>query len=167
VPLDVAYGTTGVTDTPTVLPLRSVTMWAATPRSESAMLSSPEPSNTLPAAGWPAPGVLDADALMQLATLDPGGTSGLLARVLNTYRVSLARLLDQLQIARTGSDLQTQRHVVHTLKSSSASVGALALSSLCAEAERRLREGAADNLDGLLDALACEGRRLTLALGAP
>ena len=130
-------------------------------------IASSVPSNALPAAGWPPPGVLDDEALMQLAALDPGGTRGLLARVLDTYRVSLGSLLDQLRVARTGSDLQTQRHVAHTLKSSSASVGALALSTLCAEAERRLRDGAAHDMDSLLEALASEGRRLQLALGAP
>jgi histidine phosphotransfer protein HptB len=133
-----------------------------------ALFSSSEPSKALPAGGLPAPGVLDAQALARLAALDPGGAAGLVGRVLSTYRQSLGRLLEQLQQARSEFDLQGQRHVAHTLKSSSASVGALALSALCAEAEGRLRDGAtagSQGLDTLLDALAAEGRRLLAALG--
>ena len=133
-----------------------------------AQISSSEPSKALPAGGLPAPGVLDAQALARLAALDPGGAAGLVVRVLGTYRQSLGRLLEQLQVARSEFDLQGQRHVAHTLKSSSASVGALALSALCAEAEGRLRDGAtagSEGLDALLDALAAEGWRLLAALG--
>jgi histidine phosphotransfer protein HptB len=144
-------------------------MCVAAVRAESftvALISSSESSKSLPTAGLPAPGVLDAQALARLAALDPGGAAGLVRRVLGTYRVSLGRLLEQLQLARSELDLQGQRHVAHTLKSSSASVGALALSALCAEAEGRLRDGAgSESLGPLLDALAAEGRRLLTALG--
>ena len=146
-------------------------MYFATVRAESptvALSSSSETPNALPASSLPAPGVLDAQALARLAALDPGGAAGLVGRVLSTYRQSLGRLLEQLQLARSDCDLQGQRHVAHTLKSSSASVGALALSALCAEAEGRLRDGAtagSEGLDALLDALAAEGRRLLAALG--
>ena len=85
-----------------------------------------------------AQGVLDAAALARLQELDPGGSAGLLARVLAPYTQSLERLLGQLHAARQEADVQGQHHVVHTLKSSSASVGALKLAALCAEVERRL-----------------------------
>lgn len=112
-------------------------------------------------------GVLDAEALARLRDLDPGGKAGLLARVLATYTQSLQRLLGQLQAGRDEGDTQAQRHVAHTLKSSSASVGALALSALCAEVERRLRDGPMDGLDTQLDLLASEGQRVLAALLQP
>lgn len=108
--------------------------------------------------------VLDAQALSRLADLDPDGRAGLVARVLSTYAQSLERLLDQLQRARDEGDMQTQRHVAHTLKSSSASVGALCLSALCAEAEERLRDGLVEGLDEQLDRLAADGHRVLAAL---
>jgi histidine phosphotransfer protein HptB len=120
----------------------------------SATPNAPLSSGLLPA------GVLDALALARLQELDPGGEAGLLARVLATYTRSLQRLLEQLRQAREASDVQAQRHVAHTLKSSSASVGALQLSALCADIERRLRDAATDGLDSALDALAEEGERL-------
>ena len=128
---------------------------------------SSEPSIALAPVGTHAPSVLDADALARLRELDPGGKAGLLARVLNTYRQSLECFLAQLQTARSQGDLHAQRHVVHTLKSSSASVGALALAALCAETERRLRDGPAEGLDPQLDALIAEGQRVLAGLTPP
>lgn len=111
--------------------------------------------------------VLDRDALDRLRELDPEGKAGLLQRVLATYAQSLRRLLDQLAAARAAADAQGLRHVAHTLKSSSASVGALQLSALCADIERRVREGTGDDLDGRLDAMAAEARRILAALNPP
>lgn len=124
----------------------------------------PDPSDTRPAAGMPVAGLLDEQALARLHELDPEGKSGLVARVLATYTRSLDSLLAQLATAREAADAQGQRHVVHTLKSSSASVGALKLSELCADIERRLREGPLEGLDGQLDDLRTEGERVLAAL---
>jgi HPt (histidine-containing phosphotransfer) domain-containing protein len=108
--------------------------------------------------------VLDAGALARLSELDPNGKGGLVARVLATYSGSLAKLLDQMQAARGEGDQQALRHVAHTLKSSSASVGALQLSGLCADIERSLRDGLTEGLDAKLDAMATEGQRVLVAL---
>lgn len=137
---------------------------------QSPMHSASVPPSTPPAAAGEAPAwaaVLDKDALDRLRELDPQGQSGLLQRVMTTYALSLGRLLDQLGTARAASDLPGLRHVAHTLKSSSASVGALQLSALCADIERRVREGTVEGLDARLDAMALEGRRILAALNPP
>jgi histidine phosphotransfer protein HptB len=108
--------------------------------------------------------VLDADCVMRLRELDPDGQGGLVARVIRTYAMSLAKLLEQLAQARAAGDAVALRHVAHTLKSSSASVGALALSALCADIERRLRDLPGEDLAPQLDALAREGERVLAAL---
>ena len=108
--------------------------------------------------------VLDAQALANLAQLDPTGASKLLSRVLTAYRGSLARLLPQLTAARLPLDLGTLKLVTHTLKSSSASIGALDLSSLCSAAELALREGRLDGLPGILDDLLAEAARVDAAV---
>jgi histidine phosphotransfer protein HptB len=127
-----------------------------------------EPSDASRSARLIAAGVFDAQVLARLQELDPAGKGGLVARVLATYMQSLQRLLEQLRAARDTADLQGQRHVAHTLKSSSASVGALKLSALCADIERRLRdaanEGPAEDLAEHLDSLAEEGRVVLAAL---
>ena len=108
--------------------------------------------------------VLDADALAALVQLDPTGANQLLRRVLTTYRNSLARLLAQLVVARQPLDAATLRLVTHTLKSSSASVGALALSALCGAAELALRDGRLDDLPLILDDLQAQAGRADAAV---
>jgi HPt (histidine-containing phosphotransfer) domain-containing protein len=100
--------------------------------------------------------VLDAEALACLHQLDPNGANRLVPRVMTTYRSSLARLLGQLTLARERDDAASLRLVTHTLKSSSASVGALALSALCATAEQAVRDGRMGLLPPLLDQLESE-----------
>ena len=100
--------------------------------------------------------MLDPDALLRLRELDPSGTSRLLERVVNAFHGSSARLLLQLAAARDGPDLAVVRHVAHTLKSSSASVGAVKLSGLCAEMEAMAREGRSDGMDQAIAALRSE-----------
>jgi len=108
--------------------------------------------------------VLDAQALDRLRELDPSGASGLLKRVLTAFDTSLQRLLQQLQDARRHGDHAAMRHVAHTLKSSSASVGALELSRLCADIERRIRQDETEDLEPLLDGMVTESRRVLAVL---
>jgi HPt (histidine-containing phosphotransfer) domain-containing protein len=110
--------------------------------------------------------VLDAAALGRLRELDPSGKAGLLSRVLDTYVQTLERLLVQLRAARAASDAAAIRHVAHTLKSSSASVGALDLSSLCADVEARLRDEGLQGLPSQLDKLVAEGERVLAGLSS-
>jgi hypothetical protein len=114
----------------------------------------------------PRAGLLDAQALARLRDLDPSGQAGLVQRVLATYTLSLQRLLAQLAVARDAGDRDGMRHAAHTLKSSSASVGALELSALCAQAEAGLRDGQTAALASVLDRLAAEGERILAGLHA-
>lgn len=111
-------------------------------------------------------GVLDAVSLDRLRQLDPGDRTGLVKRVLQTYTLSLDRLLVQWHAARSAGDANAMRALAHTLKSSSASVGALALSALCADVEARLRDGERAGLEAQLDALAGEAARIRGALSS-
>jgi HPt (histidine-containing phosphotransfer) domain-containing protein len=88
----------------------------------------------------PASDVLDAQALNKLGQLDPTGQGTLVRRVLATYASSLARLRQQISDGHAVGDMAGLRLGAHTLKSSSASVGALQLSRLCAAVEQALRD---------------------------
>ena len=90
--------------------------------------------------------VLDEAALSRLRELDPSGSNRLMARVLTSFESSLARLMPLLVQAQAAQDCSGIRHVTHTLKSSSASIGALHLTKLCAELEAMARSG---ELEGL------------------
>ena len=99
------------------------------------------------------PEVLDPHALARLRELDPSGEGKLLERVLKAFESSVARLRPQLEGARAAGDLPTVRHVAHTLKSSSASIGASQLSQLCTDIEIMVRESRTAGLDRALDAM--------------
>ncbi len=92
--------------------------------------------------GGEAPPVLDATAMQRLHDLDPTGRNQLVRRVLQAFDASIHRLLPQLDPGPFGLDLSAVQHVVHTLRSSSNSLGALHLSALCAQMEVALRRGA-------------------------
>jgi HPt (histidine-containing phosphotransfer) domain-containing protein len=108
--------------------------------------------------------VLDAESLERLRELDPQGANGLLPRVLRAFDTSLERLLGQLADARVRGDLTAMRHVAHTLKSSSASIGALELSRICADIERRLRDQDSGELQPLLDDMVAQSDRVRAVL---
>ena len=87
------------------------------------------------------PEPLDAQALDRLRELDPDGRQGVVQRVLAAYDTSLTRMVVQLRLQAEAPDADVVAGIAHTLKSSSASVGALSLSRACAELEARLRGG--------------------------
>jgi HPt (histidine-containing phosphotransfer) domain-containing protein len=109
---------------------------------------------------------LDDASLQRLRDLDPDGTSQVVRRVLQAFDGSLQRLLPQGEQAFAQGDHQALRHVVHTLKSSSASVGALELSRRCGDMENRLRTLQDDDISELWHELQHEGRRVLLAVQA-
>lgn len=85
--------------------------------------------------------MLDEVALARLRELDPDGRHGVVTRVLGAYEASLVRHLEQMRAARAAPSTDLVCAQAHTLKSSSASVGAAALALACASLEQRLRQG--------------------------
>jgi HPt (histidine-containing phosphotransfer) domain-containing protein len=94
-----------------------------------------------PASAAPSAPALDAQALARLHALDPDGSRGFVLQVLRTYEASLQRGLGALQQARDEAALERAGTTAHTLKSSSAAVGALAFAAVCADLERLARAG--------------------------
>jgi HPt (histidine-containing phosphotransfer) domain-containing protein len=112
------------------------------------------------------PAALDAAALARLRELDPDGRQGLLARVLAAYESSLRGMVDQLHAALDAGDAGAVAGLAHKLKSSSASVGALALAASCADVERRLRGGVSGDLAADVARLLADGEAALRAVGA-
>ncbi len=114
--------------------------------------------------------VLDGQALERLRELDPQGQNRLMERVVKAFESSVARLMPQLREALAANELGGIRHVAHTLKSSSASIGAMKLSRLCSEVETRARheqeEGLAERVDLLLAEVEIVRVALKRLLGA-
>lgn len=108
--------------------------------------------------------VLDPAALQRLRDLDPSGSSRLVERVFKAFADSVERLRPQLLQASAAGDAAGLRHVAHTLKSSSASLGAIKLSLLCAEMESMARQGHAEGMTGQTIELCAEIDAVLLAL---
>lgn len=110
---------------------------------------------------------LDAVSLARLRELDPDGRHGVVVRVLAAFESSLARMTSQLQAEqRDDGDAGVVATVAHTLKSSAASVGALELSRICAEVERRLRENLPGDLNADIARLLAASEHAQLAVAA-
>ena len=112
----------------------------------------PDPPGSV-GSGSVAPVQLDAVALARLMTLDPSNESRLIERVMQAFQNSAARLSVQLDKAQLDGDRAAVRLAAHTLKSSSASIGALALSARCALLETGAAGQTQAELDADLDAL--------------
>lgn len=109
-------------------------------------------------------GVLDAQALERLRELDPSGENHLMERVVSAFETSLGRLMPQLQDALNGNDLGGIRHVAHTLKSSSASIGAMKLSRLCSDIESRVRHEQSEGMPEFVAQMQAEVEIVRVAL---
>lgn len=100
------------------------------------------------------PEALDAAALARLRDLDPEGRHGVVVRVLTAYRAALTRQMAQLRTEQAAPQAATLAALAHTLKSSSASVGALALARACEALEQRLRQGGTAQTHDVADLIA-------------
>jgi HPt (histidine-containing phosphotransfer) domain-containing protein len=109
---------------------------------------------------------IDGATFDRLRELDPDGQRGFLRQVLQTYERSLERQLGLLAEAAAAGEVARAGEVAHTLKSSSASIGALGLSGHCATVERLARGGSAEALGASLQALQAEAARVQAAVQA-
>lgn len=109
-------------------------------------------------------GVLDVQALDRLRELDPTGENRLMERVVSAFETSVARLMPQLEEALQSNELAGIRHVSHTLKSSSASMGAVKLSKMCSEIETMARQGQSDGMNQRVALLQAEVEVVRAAL---
>jgi HPt (histidine-containing phosphotransfer) domain-containing protein len=109
---------------------------------------------------------LDPQGLARLQELDPTGQLGLVQRVLRTYLGSLERLAGQAGTACAAQHMEDLRYAAHTLKSSSASVGAARLAALCQLVERQAAAGGSSALPAVVQQLGAEAERVRVAVQA-
>ena len=77
----------------------------------------------------------DPKALADLRQIERGGAPGLVVKVIETYIASARELVDSLTRSLASGNLKELHRAAHTLKSSSANVGAMALSDLAKQLE--------------------------------
>ncbi len=97
--------------------------------------------------------------LDQLHELDPAGETGLVQKILRAYLDSAIALMQQLDQALVVGDAETLRRTAHTLKSSSANVGAETLATLFKELENLGRTAQLDAAAKVAEPLRAEFTR--------
>ena len=111
-----------------------------------------------------APAGLDEKAWARLHASLGARANDLLPGIARSFANESEGLLASARAAASGERPDELHRAVHTLKSTSASFGALALSTLCREAEARAKEGETTTLGPLLDRIGDELARVRIAL---
>lgn len=83
---------------------------------------------------------IDRSVLEQIRMLEGPGRQGLLEKVVTLYLCDSQKLVEKIRTCVEGKDADALRRAAHTLKSSSANVGAVGVFEIC----RRIEEGTAD-----------------------
>lgn len=96
---------------------------------------------------------LDTSALDTLREL---GDDAFVRELVDDFATSMEEYLPSLRVAAQEGDAQTVYRTAHTVKSSSASLGAMRVSALAARIEQAGRGGALDGVAAAIEALANE-----------
>jgi CheY-like chemotaxis protein len=110
--------------------------------------------------------VLDRQVLEQLSELQTDDKPDLLAQVINLYLDESPKLIQQLKQAASANDASEIVRTAHTLRSSSANVGAIALSRLCGDLEAATQVAATEEANSLLGKVETEYGCVQTALSA-
>ncbi len=110
--------------------------------------------------------ILDPVALKQIRALQRPGGPNILQKVIASYLKDSSQLLDTIRSAIAQNDPPILHRAAHSLKSTSATVGATSLASLCKELEALGRAQTTDNADVFLSAIEKEYIQVQRALHA-
>ncbi len=108
--------------------------------------------------------VLDQKALQQLRDLGAANGLDVLGKVIVHFRQQSQKDVSLLRKAQTDNDSVALHRIAHSLKSSSANLGAMNLSRLCRELERDTAQGDLSEAPNLLNAIETHLPRVLNAL---
>lgn len=123
---------------------------------------SEQPQINLPDLEKTGTSILDTKVLSKLLGKKSYRKKDLLNRVIGLYLEQTPKLLEELEGARSHSDQEMIVHIAHTLKSSSLTVGAMALAEACGEIEDKGTRGNIE--DGRIDNLLQQYSAVKIAL---
>jgi CheY-like chemotaxis protein/HPt (histidine-containing phosphotransfer) domain-containing protein len=108
--------------------------------------------------------VLDRQVLDQLGKLLTNGKPELLARAINLYLVESPKLMQKLKLAAGAGDAPEIARAAHSLKSSSANMGATAFSRYCADIEAAANRADVEEARKMFGKIEAEHARVQSAL---
>ena len=122
-------------------------------------MASCGPADAMPAA-------IDRNFFVQFRELDPTGGLGLVARIMRVYADTSGEAVDRLREATQGGDAEAIRQAAHSLKSSSANVGATLLAARLKDVELSGKEGRLQDARDAIDDVGDEYRRVIDEIGS-
>lgn len=84
---------------------------------------------------------IDRAALEGIRMLEGPGRQGLLEKVVSLYLADSQMHMERVRVSAEAGDTESLRRAAHTLKSSSANVGAAGVSEICRKIEAGIAEG--------------------------
>jgi CheY-like chemotaxis protein/HPt (histidine-containing phosphotransfer) domain-containing protein len=141
---------------------------SAVPRSSHETLSSvsSHPSNGNGAAAYLGAPTIDTRAWDSIRSLQRPGQPDMLCKVIDKYLSSSRQLIETMRTAVSQRDAGVLHRTAHSLKSSSATLGALRLAALCKEVEAMGRTNALDGVASLWENIEAEYALVQEALTA-
>jgi two-component system, sensor histidine kinase and response regulator len=130
----------------------------AVPPTSTSLLTPDEKSNI--------DGLLDPAALKQIRALQRPGGPNILHKVITSYLRDSVQLIETIRGAIAQNDPPTLHRAAHSLKSTSATLGAQSLAGLCKNLEAIGRMHTTDNAAALLPAIESEYHHVATALRA-
>lgn len=110
--------------------------------------------------------VLDPSYLESLRRLEAATGKKIVAEVVAHYLAESPRRLARMREALASGDAADFRFVAHSLKGSSAQIGAVTVAEKCQEIEHRAAGGTLEGAGALLDDIDRELGRIAVALGS-
>jgi len=100
--------------------------------------------------------VIDWSQIDSLRSIDPQGASGVVGRAIGLYIDSAPKLIEEIRGFRSGKDIKDVRRAAHSLKSSSASLGATVVAGLSKAIESAAAQGDFEIIDSTVSSLEAE-----------
>jgi len=122
------------------------------------------PEEELEISGKQGSSVIAQDVLDTLRALQQPGKPDILERVITAYLSSSDLLITQLKTETEICDIDAMQIAAHSLKSSSANVGAIQLSEMCKELEMHCRKNTLENEERLVVDIEAEYVKVNTAL---
>ncbi|MEM5786894.1 MAG: response regulator [Syntrophobacteraceae bacterium] len=133
-----------------------------------APLDSPEPRESqvslVPGDEQKEPTCIDPSVLDNLGSAFGSNSPNILSMVANLYFSNSPTLLEELRVAMNKTDIRGIGEAAHTLRSTSANLGANVLADLCRRVEERSRQGITGNMEELIQQIETEYLKVRAAL---
>lgn len=108
--------------------------------------------------------LLDPGKINSIRSLDPDGTAGLFKKIVELFIEKSPELIQRITSALEAGDAEGVFRAAHSLKSSSATIGAMGLSETCGQLETIGRQGALEGARELSQKIQSELHQVCVAL---